>query len=611
MPSHPKKKTVHPEIWAGLLLMLAACALATIASVNSRHANAQLNQSMQIRQAIGELFGEMRDAENGQRGYLLVGEADYLQPYLRVRRQLPDTQAELRSLIANDPIQRKLLDKLDAVVAKKMAVLAHTIELRGANDQASALAAAKAGYDLHLMDQVRQLLMQLDAYETKREAANLQRAHQWQQQLLGVIIATTLLALLLAILVIRREVQQRYEMQFKNAVLKEQMEHQQATEAQLRQAQKMEALGQLTGGIAHDFNNMLAIIVGNLEMAQRRLPLGADTADKFINNALIGASRTAELTKRLLAFSRRQALHPTSIDVNECVQEMFTILSRTLGENITLQLMLGERVWPAFVDQPQLASAILNLAVNSRDAMEGHGQLTIETANAYLDQSYVRQNEGVALGEYVMVSVSDTGHGMSQEVLHKVFEPYFTTKSVGKGTGLGLAQIHGFLAQSKGHTKIYSEVGVGTTVKLYLPRAEKAEPAPVAGRNSLVAALPNTVLVVEDSAEVRVFVTTAVEELGYRALQAENAEAAERVLEAHPEVSILLTDVVMPGSSGVQLADAMTGRFPELRVLLMSGYAPDIVERATQSHKHIHLLAKPFTIRQLAEALHATLNKHP
>jgi signal transduction histidine kinase len=608
MLTNRMKRVVRLEVLTGFLLLLVACGLAVLASINSQRAYDLVNKSMRIQNAVGELYGEMRDAETGQRGYLLTGDPEYLQPYTQAREQLARTQQELRTLMADDPAQRKLLGQLDVVVGQKMSELAHTIELRKINDDVDAVATVKQGQGLHLMREIRYLIAQMDVNETKREVASLRGARHKQQQLLWTITATTFLALLLAVLVVREEARQRYEVEFKNAALKEQMQQHLSTEAQLRQAQKMEALGQLTGGIAHDFNNMLAVVVGNLEMALRRLEKGLDGADKFIRNALMGAGKASDLTKRLLAFSRRQALHPASIDVNACVQEMSTILSRTLGENITIKLALGDRLWHAYVDRPQLESAILNLAVNSRDAMDGHGELVIETANAYLDDGYARLNDGVTPGEYVMVSVSDTGQGMSKEVLSKVFEPFFTTKSVGRGTGLGLAQIHGFLTQSNGHIKIHSEVGVGTVVRLYLPRSEPPQPAPLAQHNGLVAALPHAILVVEDNPEVRTFVTSAVEELGYTALQAEDAESAERVMAAHPEVSILLTDVVMPGPSGVQLADVVTKRHPGLRVLLMSGYARDIVERAAPGHDNIRLLAKPFTIQQLAEALRGALN---
>lgn len=600
--------TIRLEVLAGFVLLLIACGLAVLASSNSRHATNLVTQSMRIRQAIGEMFGEVRDAEMGRRGYLLCGNPDYLAPYRSARTDLSATRGQLRDLMAGDPVQGKLLDQLDLAIDQKMTELAQSIQLYDTNGRDAALVMVEATRSNHLLAQIRSLVQQLDANETRREAASLHQARLRQQQLLWAIIATTLLASILAVLVLRESAQQRHEMEFKNAVLREQLSQQRITEAQLRQAQKMEAVGQLTGGIAHDFNNMLAIVVGNLEIALRRLEKDPGSVQRFITNALTGAGKASDLTKRLLAFSRRQALHPSSINVNACVQEMSAIFSRTLGETITISLVLGDSLWHAYVDRPQLESALLNLAVNSRDAMEGRGRLTIETANAYLDQSYSKQNEGVEPGEYVMIAVSDTGQGMTQEVLRKAFEPFFTTKSVGKGTGLGLSQIHGFLTQSKGHIRIYSEVGVGTTVKLYLPRAETSHILLPAQHEGPVAALPHTVLVVEDDAEVREFVTVAVQELGYTALQAENSIAAENLLVMNPEISILLTDVVMPGASGVELANAMTKRYPDLRVLLMSGYARDIVERAPLRNGRIRLLGKPFTIKELAQALRATLN---
>lgn len=600
--------TIRLEVLAGFVLLLIACGLAVLASSNSRHATNLVTQSMRIRHAIGEMFGEVRDAEMGRRGYLLCGNPDYLAPYRSARTDLSATRGQLRDLMAGDPVQGKLLDQLDLAIDQKMTELAQSIQLYDTNGRDAALVMVEATRSNHLLAQIRSLVQQLDANETRREAASLHQARLRQQQLLWAIIATTLLASILAVLVLRESAQQRHEMEFKNAVLREQLSQQRITEAQLRQAQKMEAVGQLTGGIAHDFNNMLAIVVGNLEIALRRLEKDPGSVQRFITNALTGAGKASDLTKRLLAFSRRQALHPSSINVNACVQEMSAIFSRTLGETITISLVLGDSLWHAYVDRPQLESALLNLAVNSRDAMEGRGRLTIETANAYLDQSYSKQNEGVEPGEYVMIAVSDTGQGMTQEVLRKAFEPFFTTKSVGKGTGLGLSQIHGFLTQSKGHIRIYSEVGVGTTVKLYLPRAETSHILLPAQHEGPVAALPHTVLVVEDDAEVREFVTVAVQELGYTALQAENSIAAENLLVMNPEISILLTDVVMPGASGVELANAMTKRYPDLRVLLMSGYARDIVERAPLRNGRIRLLGKPFTIKELAQALRATLN---
>jgi signal transduction histidine kinase/ActR/RegA family two-component response regulator len=609
MPRTQLGKLVRYEVLAGFVLLLVACALAVLASIGTRHASSLVSQSLRIRQSMTELFGELRDTETRQRSYLLTGDSDYLQTYRENRQRLAARLAQLRELIANEANQRQLLDQLDAAVNQKITQLEHAITLHDAGQPTAAIDFIKSSRDAHTVRTIRTLIAQLEQNEMREEIIRLDHARHQQELLLVAIISTTLLAFFLAVLVMREEARQRHELAFKNAVLEEQIRRQRTTEDRLRQGQKMEALGQLTGGIAHDFNNMLAIVVGNLEMALRRLDRGMEGVDHFIRNALTGAGKAADLTKGLLAFSRRQALRPVSIDINTCVQQMSSILHRTLGENIVIKLVLGEGMWNAYVDRPHLESALLNLAINSRDAMEGHGQLTIETGNAYLDQSYANQNQGVTEGEYVMIAVSDTGHGMTPEVLKQVFEPFFTTKPTGHGTGLGLSQIHGFLTQSRGHISIHSEVGIGTTVKLYLPRSNTAS-APAQQQNGhQVSCLPHAVLVVEDDTDVRAFVCGALEDLGYTAFEAGDAGNAEAILAKHPEISILLSDVVMPGPSGVQLAEAMIKRYPDLRVLLMSGYARDIVERATATDHRIRLLSKPFTIQELAECLKATLNE--
>ena len=608
MASGQPNKLVRIEILAGFFLLLIACGLAMLATANSARAFDLANQSLVARHAIDRLFGEIKDAETGQRGYLLTGKSDYLLPYHDALRELQQTQAQLHTLIAGTVAQRRTMSQLDALIDKKMVELEHTIQLYDTTGPASALAVVNDDQGLGLMKEIRTLVRQLDTAESDQEQARLHQYRLQQQVLLWAIMASTLVAFILAVLVVRQEERQRNELALKNAVLKEQMHQQLATEAQLRHVQKIDTLGQLTGGIAHDFNNMLAVVVGNLEIAQLRLERGASDAGKFIHNALLGAGKASDLTKRLLAFSRRQALRPTAVDVNACVHEMSAILTRTLGENIAITLQLAEQPWPAYVDRPQLESAILNLAVNSRDAMDGQGQLSIATANMSVDEQYANQHAGAAPGEYVMVSVSDSGHGMTPEVMQRVFEPFFTTKAAGRGTGLGLSQIHGFVLQSNGHIDIESTPGVGTTIKLYLPRAPLSNAQANDNRQTLVSALPHVVLVVEDDPDVRALAKGALEELGYTALVADGAEAAESVLRQHPEVSILLTDVVMPGPSGVSLAKAMTKRYPELRVLLMSGYPRDIIDHAQPRNDGARLLAKPFTIRELAEALRGALN---
>ncbi len=372
-------------------------------------------------------------------------------------------------------------------------------------------------------------------------------------------------------------------------------------EAQLHQAQKMEAVGQLTGGIAHDFNNMLAIVISSLGLLKRRLAKGETNVERFADSALEGANRAASLTHRLLAFSRQQPLKPEVIEPAALVSGLSEMLTRTLGETIRIETVLGAGLWRAHADPHQLESAILNLAVNARDAMPDGGRLTIETANTDLDDRYVAQHPGVAAGQYVMIGVTDTGDGMPADVAAKAFDPFFTTKDVGKGTGLGLSQVYGFVRQSDGHVKIYSEVGHGTSVKLYLPRfvgddttqeALGARPLPYAD-----AAI--TILIVEDEPAVRQLGVDALTELGYRVLEADGAAAALRLLDSHDEIDLLFTDVIMPVVNGRKLAEEALRRRPGLKVLFTTGYTRNAVVHNGVLDPGVELLGKPFTIDHL------------
>ncbi|MEJ0015809.1 MAG: PAS domain S-box protein [Acetobacteraceae bacterium] len=384
-----------------------------------------------------------------------------------------------------------------------------------------------------------------------------------------------------------------------------------AAEEQLRQAQKMEAIGQLTGGIAHDFNNLLTVITGNLETLQRRLADRSDTnVQRLINSALHGASRAALLTNQLLAFSRRQALDPTSISVNALITRMSELLRRTLPETIAMETVLAGGVWNTFADANQLENCLLNLAVNARDAMPDGGKLTIEAANVYLDEEYAAIAD-VPPGQYVGLFVSDTGTGMTPEVADKAFDPFFTTKEIGRGTGLGLSQVYGFVRQSGGHVKIYSEAGAGTTVKIYLPRllaaaaaAEPVQPAPIVPMGS-----GEAVLVVEDEPEVRDFTVGLVRELGYRTIEAADAPTALRLIdEGHP-VALLFTDVGLPGGmNGRQLAEAARRRRPGLKVLFTSGYARNAIVHHGRLDPGVQLITKPFTYMGLAVKLRQVLD---
>jgi len=385
--------------------------------------------------------------------------------------------------------------------------------------------------------------------------------------------------------------------------LRAQIEQRENVEATLRQVQKMEAMGQLTGGIAHDFNNLLQVIIGNLEVLRRRNLAPGDDAKRMVDAAIRGGERAATLTQRLLAFARRQPLDPKPIDVNKLVAGMSELLHRTLGESITIETVLAGGIWRVAADANQLENALLNLAVNARDAMAGGGRLTIETANAHLDDAYADANE-VKAGQYVLIAVSDTGSGMTQDVAAKAFEPFFTTKDVGKGSGLGLSQVYGFIKQSGGHAKIYSEISQGTTIKLYLPRLVVS--ADVHDGMSDAAALPagerdRLVLVVEDDEDVRAHAVSILTELGYPVLEAADGASALRLLDAHGDIRMLFTDVGLPGGlNGRQLADEARKRRPELLVLYTTGYARNAIVHQGRLDPGVEVAFKPFTYSDLA-----------
>jgi PAS domain S-box-containing protein len=381
------------------------------------------------------------------------------------------------------------------------------------------------------------------------------------------------------------------------------------SEEQLRQAQKMEAVGQLTGGIAHDFNNMLAVIIGGLGLIQRRIERGQTDVQTLIEGAVESAHKAATLTQRLLAFSRQQPLDPKPIDANSLVANMREMLFRTLGEHIQIESVLSAGLWRARVDPAQLESAILNLAINSRDAMTDGGKLTIETGNAHIDDHYARDHD-VEMGQYVMIAVSDTGTGMSPDIASRAFEPFFTTKPVGKGTGLGLSQIFGFVRQSGGHIKIYSEVGVGTTVKLYIPRYRgDATAFEVPPKDEFATAMGEIVLLVEDRDDVRTYASEALKELGYTVVTAGGGSEALRRLQDGLRPDLLLTDIVMPELNGRQLADSALKILPSLKVLYMTGYTRNAVVHNGMLDPGTNFIQKPFTIDQLGAKVRTVIDK--
>ena len=387
-------------------------------------------------------------------------------------------------------------------------------------------------------------------------------------------------------------------------------------EEALRQAQKMEAVGQLTGGIAHDFNNLLTVVTGNIARAQRALEAAGSSdarTQRSLENAMKGAERAAALTQRLLAFSRRQPLSPKPIDLDKLVTGMSDLLQRTLGEHIRLEIVTSPGLWRTEADPNQLESAILNLGLNARDAMPRGGELTIETTNARLDESYAATQAEVPPGQYVMIAVTDTGTGMSKEVIERAFEPFFTTKEVGKGTGLGLSMIYGFVKQSGGHVKIYSEEGHGTTIKIYLPRLlseiggdSEADNLPMGVE---VSARRETILVVEDDDDVRIYTVESLQELGYEVLEAHDGPSALRLLRLHGKpVDLLFTDVVMPGMSGSELAAEARKTQPHLKVLYTSGYTRNAIVHNGRLDHGVEVIVKPFTFEALAQKIRDTID---
>ncbi len=391
-------------------------------------------------------------------------------------------------------------------------------------------------------------------------------------------------------------------------------------QATLVQAQKMESVGLLAGGVAHDFNNLMTIVIGSLDSAERRLAAGesanAATISKPIAAALQGARRAASLTQRLLAFSRQQVLSPQPVDLNKLVGGLSDMLNRAVGETIAVETILGSGLWLTNVDMSQLENAVVNLVVNARDAMPEGGRITIETANASLDEAYCRQFGDVAPGQYVLLSVTDTGTGISPENLSKVFEPFFTTKSAPARTGLGLAMIYGFVKQSKGHIRIYSEAGHGTTAKIYLPRmtgASRTESVPVAAPQASgripVAHSGEVVLLVEDDEDVLASTLTLLRELGYSVLTARNGPEALALLRANERIDILFTDVVLPqGMNGRQLATEAAVLRPALPVLFTTGYARNAIIHNGQLDADVQFVAKPYTQRDIAQKLRAVID---
>ncbi|HEX6118215.1 MAG TPA: PAS domain S-box protein, partial [Dongiaceae bacterium] len=386
-----------------------------------------------------------------------------------------------------------------------------------------------------------------------------------------------------------------------------------ATRRQLEQAQRMEAVGQLTGGLAHDFNNLLAVVIGNLDILQdemAEIPAAKEPLELALKASLGGAT----LIRQLLAFSRRQALTPKPFDLGALVDSTRALMARTLGEHIEVEMRLAPDLWPALADAVQLESAIANLAINARDAMPSGGRLTLETANKHLDEIYVASNPDVLPGDYVMLAVSDTGSGIRPEILGRVFEPFFTTKEQGKGSGLGLSMVYGFVRQSRGHVKVYSEVSHGTTIRLYLPRAveQMAAPVPPIADPDDTEAIRAAVLVVEDNIDVRRIVCRLLRDFGCTVLEANSAAAAIEILQSDRTVDLMFSDVVMPGGmSGAELVEAARRLRPGIKTLLTTGFAEASLRNQAQFAGAGEILSKPYRRQDLARKIRSVLGLGP
>ena len=403
---------------------------------------------------------------------------------------------------------------------------------------------------------------------------------------------------------------QKNENQFFVGIIHDLTERKQVEEA-LQHAQKMESMGQLTGGIAHDFNNLLTIIIGNLELLDMKLD---DNKHKeLLTEAQEAADLGARLIERLLAFSRKGQLEPTIVNANELIVDLTELLHRTLGEHVDVSTVLDNNLWKISADPTQLESAIVNLSVNARDAMPDGGQLILETRNTTLDSTIQGLEAEVIPGDYVQLSVTDTGTGMPKSVKVQALEPFFTTKETGRGTGLGLSMVYGFMKQSEGFITIYSEESVGTTINLYFPRAEKHEIHKSTKMTEARASLNNneTILVVEDDNRVRRLVLTQLKDLGYKVLEATNAHEALNIVEKDNSIDLIFTDLVMPGGmSGIELGQEIQNSFPDKKVLLTSGYAEELVNPDKISNLNLNILRKPYRRSELSQAIRESLDSN-
>ena len=715
--------------WATVLLLVCGLTWDRLAAVRSE--DGWVRHTYEVLASIKNLEISLRDAESGQRGYVMTGDERYLEPYTQAAGDIVAEQEDLRRLTVDNLVQQSRLRALAPLLQQRLDFMGEVRRVRRASGFEAALGLIRSGVGHAEMLRAQAILKDMTVEEQRlleRRLASAARRGWWlsASALAGAALALLALAwsartlnaawvrsrrneeeqrtlalrlrasldslsqgvavfdadglltnwnecfqVLLRIpeplvaagtsyaalvthcaqdgadgILLESEAQIRaggtqsrgeavtYErtrpdghhlelrrtpMPGEGFVLTvSDMTKRMQAEAVLREAQKMQAIGQLTGGIAHDFNNLLTVILGNLETVQRKLP-DDHALQARIGRAVWASQRGASLTAQLLAFARRQPLAPAPIDLSLTVPELVPLLARTLGERIEVRFVGSAGLWAAMADAAQLENALLNLALNARDAMPDGGRLTLELANKVLDPAYARAHAEVTAGDYVMLAVSDTGHGMTAEVAARVFEPFFTTKPDGQGTGLGLAMVFGFIKQSRGHVKIYSEPDHGTSVKLYLPRAIGGVAIPP-GRSSAPIELARgeaTLLVVEDEPAVREITVAILRDYGYQVFEAADGQEAMALFEAHAsEIDMLLSDVVLPGKlRGREIAERITALRPEVKILFMSGYTENSIVHHGRLDDGVQLISKPFQREQLAakvaELLGLPASRHP
>jgi signal transduction histidine kinase/ActR/RegA family two-component response regulator len=593
-------------------LVLAAGVAAVVMFFRMSETSSWVSHTLEVRLAVGSVLDQMQDAEAGERGYVLTGKDAFLDSYRRASARIEPAVTRLRNLTGDNAAQLAVLDRLEPLIEAKLKLVAEQITFVGQGEKDQAAALTMPGKEI--MDKIRAQIAEVTRNEKDLQVVRDQADWRARNILLFLILCGLAGAAALTAIAVRS--QGRLVRNLQDEATKRE-----TAEASLRQAQKMEAVGQLTGGVAHDFNNLLTIILGNLDTIRRRLAnVSADAATPLarpVDAAIQGAKNAAKLTHRLLAFSRMQPLDPIPLDLNKSVAGVSDLLMRTAGSPITIEIVQAAGLWLTMADANQLENVLVNLAVNAKDAMPEGGKITIETANGYLDETYAASFGDVPAGQYVVLSVTDTGSGIPAEVLDRVFEPFFTTKQPGFGTGLGLSMVHGFVKQSGGHVRIYSEVGYGTSVKIYLPRlpeeaaiaavpkARDPESKPLDGARGC-----ESVLIVEDNEGVLEFACGALEDLGYRVLTAKDGPEALAHLESDEKIDLLFTDVVMTKDmTGRQLAGLAHSLHPGLPVLFTTGYSRNAIAHQGRLDASVNLLSKPYTQGELARKVRAVLDE--